>query len=659
MTGNRRAPFLQVVRPGQSQPAVHADDFAPSSWQSTLFAESNPKLLAFLRLDQIEEKDLLTVLIGAKLKCAIDLRIAPRFDVGNLNRKLVFGLFEQTGTQYIDVCGQLGITDRRDARLNPLLLSEFVAKQLPATIDKGPVGLIVDAEQFEDSYIHAFSDGLAATTFVWDILKVPYPQTPQVSEKASGDTYRNRSSIFISHANPENNDFAIWLGTQLTLAGYEVWSDVTKLIGGEEFWDDIEDTIRNRAAKVIVVVSNVSQSKKGVLDEVNCAISVERAEARAGFVLPVRLDDIPFSNFRANLARKNVIDFNANWAGGLDKLISALEKDAVPKVRRRSGPIDVSRWSADRIVQTQKVQTLPEPVVTNWFRLTRLPDVVHMYHLGVQGNLVEDIRRGMACPTFPYFRLIGSFADISAVEANVSPVSVKEEYTVHYDKFIGGRPEQLPGMDAREARNFVLSMLRVGWDQFAHSQNMLSFQTASKANAWYFPKGGIDNDTAVFVDRYGKRRRKKIVGWSEKRKVFWHFAIEMKPVLGRTPRMLARPHVIFSVDGRTPLDNADKMHALRRGFCRSWWNDRWRDLLLAYFTTIGTNGEITVPMGGGANYVLSASPVEFLVPVSVIGEETSTQEDESVDQVPDDDIEEYEIFEEFGVADLGEEADDE
>ena len=46
---------------------------------------------------------------------------------------------------------------------------------------------------------------------------------------------QGRRLVFISHANPEDNEFVSWLGTRLTVAGYEVWADVLKLSGGEAF----------------------------------------------------------------------------------------------------------------------------------------------------------------------------------------------------------------------------------------------------------------------------------------------------------------------------------------------------------------------------------------------------------------------------------------
>lgn len=41
-----------------------------------------------------------------------------------------------------------------------------------------------------------------------------------------------RIALFISHANPEDNPFTLWLGAKLSALGYEVWADVLRLCGG-------------------------------------------------------------------------------------------------------------------------------------------------------------------------------------------------------------------------------------------------------------------------------------------------------------------------------------------------------------------------------------------------------------------------------------------
>lgn len=103
-----------------------------------------------------------------------------------------------------------------------------------------------------------------------------------------------RNLVFISHANPEDNEFTRWLGLQLTKHGYAVWSDVTKLIGGESFWGDIEDAIRTRTTKFLFVLSRASNGKPGALDELHLAKTVAKtignSEGVKDFVVPLRHD---------------------------------------------------------------------------------------------------------------------------------------------------------------------------------------------------------------------------------------------------------------------------------------------------------------------------------------------------------------------------------
>jgi TIR domain len=87
-----------------------------------------------------------------------------------------------------------------------------------------------------------------------------------------------RDTLSLSHANPEDNEFTLWLALQLANEGYRVWCDLTKLLGGEVFWDDIEAVIRTRTAKVLYVLSRTSNGKDGPLREPQLAQSLARKE---------------------------------------------------------------------------------------------------------------------------------------------------------------------------------------------------------------------------------------------------------------------------------------------------------------------------------------------------------------------------------------------
>lgn len=126
--------------------------------------------------------------------------------------------------------------------------------------------------------------------------------------------------IFISHATPEDNKFAIWLASRLENAGYNVWIDKNELIGGEEFWDEIQNILTNKAVKCLSIISNSSVNKKGVKDEISFALDVERKNNLSEFILPIKIEEnvtVPI-----NLGRKNYIDdFKTDWGTGLERVL--------------------------------------------------------------------------------------------------------------------------------------------------------------------------------------------------------------------------------------------------------------------------------------------------------------------------------------------------
>lgn len=134
--------------------------------------------------------------------------------------------------------------------------------------------------------------------------------------------------IFISHANPEDNYFAGWLTTKLLLLGYEVWCDVENLGAGADSWKVIDNTIRTNSVRFIFVASNTSIHKDGTLKELAVA---DKIKDRGDFIIPLRLDETPYSQFPPEIIRLKAIDFSPNWADGLNELFDILKKSSVPR----------------------------------------------------------------------------------------------------------------------------------------------------------------------------------------------------------------------------------------------------------------------------------------------------------------------------------------
>ena len=156
-----------------------------------------------------------------------------------------------------------------------------------------------------------------------------------------------RRTVFISHANPEDNEFTSWLGSRLASAGYEVWADLLGLVGGEMISPVIDDVIRDDTAMVIVVLSQASHRKQGVLNEVALASAVGRGLGNPQFVLPVVVDGLPRTQFPGELVgRLSIDDFERDWADGLRAVLVALEELGTP--RRDRADEAMASWLAFR-----------------------------------------------------------------------------------------------------------------------------------------------------------------------------------------------------------------------------------------------------------------------------------------------------------------------
>src|SRR6266566_6179704 len=127
-----------------------------------------------------------------------------------------------------------------------------------------------------------------------------------------------RDMLFVSHANPENNEFAQWLSLQLAKCGYPVWCDLTKLLGGETFWSDIEQALRTRTVKFLYVLSKTSNIKDGPLSELHVAANVKRDENLHDFIIPLLIDDLPHRDINIQLARLTTVNFRKGWAQGAE-----------------------------------------------------------------------------------------------------------------------------------------------------------------------------------------------------------------------------------------------------------------------------------------------------------------------------------------------------
>lgn len=626
----RRVNFLRLVEPETEPKPVHKATFARQGWQNTLFADEHTSLLVVLEFDRLPASDFLALIAVGNPKLVIDLRRVPRFDISHLNRRLVLELFAEKQVVYRDLSGRISEAPTGRREISPSQIATMIFSERNLT---GPIVLLVDKPEAEEKYLEELVGSMpAAPAGVWDVLRLPLSNPIDA---------RRRNLIFVSHANPEDNSFAAWLCGKLAIAGYQAWSDVTKLVGGELFWNDIEEAIRYHAAKCIVVLSRLSQTKDGVLDEIDLAVRVERTQSIGNFVVPIRIDDLPFTDVRANLSRKNIIDFGESWAKGLTALLEVLARDGVPRTLS-TGAAALTESLGGGLRARAQIGWKPETLVSNWLPVRQMPASIDMIDTDGPADAVKLITSNFGWPAFSYLRLVGIFGDAGRDQQfAIQGYTARIKYRIPVERFLAGRPNDLPGLARNDARRLVANLARQAWDRLMTMRKLRSFETASGALAWYLPQGMLEGDRIIFVDDGGVIRRKKLVGWSDRRQVFWHAAFDAQVALTGLNHVLLRQHVIFTEDGVNPIGNHARMHSLRRTFCKSWWNDRWRDLFLGFTAFLSDQASIRLPVGPTGAIVLDA-PLRMVSPVdSEVSEHFIDDEAEAADFLdgPEDDVE--------------------
>jgi hypothetical protein len=447
-----------------------------------------------------------------------------------------------------------------------------------------------------------------------------------------------REWIFISHATSEENDFVRWLGSKLELAGYKVWHDLARLKGGDYFWDKIEAAIRNDSFRFIAIVSKVAVGKQGVKDEWAVAGTMERG--LPGFIIPVRIDEIPFGDVPISLHRKNLIDFASGWHKGLAGLIDTLEDAGVPKVSSLD-PGLARHWLPElkegAIVRSNARETLD----STWLRILSLPPAIETARILGKDREIKVTEENRRLPWFEHEdRIVGFAKGSDLVSLMARSVMLKAANAVETCTFIQ-EGSTLGDKDVPwwEARKRVGNLVRQAWELAMEAKGFASVYQAGGRRIFYATPEltGGRGKFVSYEDFDGTKRRKALTGKSEKREACWAYGVGMVTSFDEPWRVELRHAVIFTDDDGKPLEDALKAHRLRRGFCKSWWNEQWRTLMRA-FLCLASDGkpELRLPVGSGRAISLCSTPIQFEAP-SGLSDVAHAVDEDPVDEIDEED----------------------
>ena len=422
--------------------------------------------------------------------------------------------------------------------------------------------------------------------------------------------------VFVSHANPEDNTFSRWLSLQLATQGFPVWCDLTRLLGGEDFWSDIEHAIRHRTSKFLYVLSRDSNQKAGPLQELSLALGVARQRGLMDFVIPLRIDDLPFQEINIQLNRLNAIDFSSGWPSSLNQLVAKLELDGVPKDPRFT-PSSVAAWWSGHGNPGHSVLQKPEEYVSNWFAIESLPDVLYL-HSVPKFVTFDDLK------VFPFpIRQVGSLVVCFAGADDLNRylkngIRVMESWEISPLAFLAGMDGDVC-VRSDQAHRTLVSLLRRGWWRLARSAGLYERRMRGLSD-FYAPLGLLAGNRVDIPREAGGSGSRSLVGYrslgtgdaDERRRRYWHFAVSDEVAFEPFPMYQLIPRIVFSLDGKNLIADSAGTNRYRRSQGRNWWNPHWRDRTLGLMWWLAAqDSHVLIPLGPDVSARVSSLPVSF------------------------------------------------
>jgi TIR domain len=445
---------------------------------------------------------------------------------------------------------------------------------------------------------------------------------------------KDRNIIFIGHANPEDNEFTLWIQQKLINEGYKVECDLTILVGGEnDYWKDIQECLENSSCKYLIVLSKKTFEKSGVLDEWEYVRSLIKNFELTDFIIPLKIDDVSF-NTRIGLNRINIIDFSKSWALGLKHLINKLERDSILKIKVDS-QLSLNEWFSNRWGVGQGLQEKEEIYYSNWLEIKNLPEKYYLFEYS-NDTQAKFVSTQIAYPNIIHDKYIISFEDeINPQQFLNNPLIRKEDSVIEYKNkqeiLISNITNSLE-VDSfpklQDSKNFLIRLLKDAFNRFLISNNL---------TCYYYEKIQSDDDSLNFYENefYHSEVENKIVGDAQiefpykvkfpyqkkiKRKIllgkyfdsFWHLGISINVKLFPAYAFELKSHIVFSDDGKSIWDDKDKLHRARRYKGKRFFNEEWRDLLFAFLHSLKKNSEeINIPIKESLFISLSTIPINL------------------------------------------------
>ncbi len=390
----------------------------------------------------------------------------------------------------------------------------------------------------------------------------------------------SRQAVFISHANPADNDAAGWLAAKLSALGYSVWVDVEKFRGAESIWRTIEPVLRTQARCLILVLSrgtygNDGLLRQGVANEMELALTLERDHPR--FVLPWILDDLPFADLPIQLQNRMSVP-ERRWSAALIKIIEYLDSLHIVASPGSGAGADLLQ----RLLISEDVGVSHVPATYDLNRLECLTLPEHIYSIEENSLLPENVATSNAYQ--------GRQLSFHAIEGASRLFGKGEPIAFTLTESLENGIGSLV-LSPKDIRAAVVELTKKALYAHLRAKGLVERCRVNKGPVYFFNSITVP-DSKITVKFPENSRSAPRNLWGKHRDIFWHLGIE---VLVTSPQGLVLtliPHIMFTKDSISepldddPVQDQRKQHSRRRAIARLWFNDKWRGFFYPFLAFV-------------------------------------------------------------------------
>lgn len=424
-----------------------------------------------------------------------------------------------------------------------------------------------------------------------------------------------RDTIFLIKASPADDEFALWLAPKLEAEGYRVFADILTLEPGDRWRRQINQALQYRAAKVLLVCRDVTLTDQNVLDDLDIALELSKELGDARFIIPLRLE--PGKKIKG-VGDAVTVDFVRGWGEGVGLLLDALQRQKVP---RAGGQAVINpNWEIFRRRGAISLVEEAERLTSNWLRAAEAPDVIRYFEItgASDDRLLNHALEDFPFPCAKQNSGIFTFAEQTEVDAAFASAGrFRLKHEIPLLEFVNSGVPSL-GIERQVASNLVIEMIKKAWLSFCREKGLIEYHY-SNAVGFHASAALAATGQRIPWGKQGDRRSSMLRNVAKGH--IWQFGVTAMPYFWPFWHLKLKSRVYFSVDNNTAeglaIDDARKLHRLRRSICKGWRNKQWHGRMLAFLELLsGDSAYIRLPLATNAALSIEAAPMLFTSPVS-------------------------------------------